>query len=54
MQIQNTASLQPEDFSNVCVEQHRGARSLAYDLTTGQEVLSSRAVLTLRAVETNL
>ena len=54
MQIQNTANLQPGDFSTVSVEQRRGVKSLAYDLPTGQEVLSIRAVFTLRAVEANL
>jgi hypothetical protein len=29
----------------LCVEERRGARSLEYDLTTGQGVVSSRAVL---------
>ena len=54
MQIQNTANLQPGDFSTVSVEQRRGVRSLAYDLPTGQEVLSINAVFTLGAVEADL
>jgi hypothetical protein len=32
--------------------ERRGAKSLVYDLTTGQGVVSSRAAFTLRSVET--
>ena len=38
----------------LCVVKRRGARSLVDDLTTGQGVVSSRAVFTLRSVETTL
>ena len=38
--------------SRITPVQRRGARSLAYDLSTGQGVVSGRAALILRSVET--